>query len=202
MFRPVQRRPAGGRCFPPAGRSGPRFGGGARRPAVGAPALILHAVALTVIGLDWILALEPPFRSTAFGLWLGVTQLLAALAWCALLEPEPGGKRAADLAGLLLACALGAAYLGFAQYLVAWYGNLKPRADWYLPRQEMPWLLVEVVSIAASAVLPVVAMLPGVLRCRSRMRRVAPRPRRATLTGRQRRRARRRRSRRRRKSQN
>ena len=139
-------------------------GGGARRPAVGAPALILHAVALTLLGLDWILALEPPFRSTAFGMWLGVTQLLGALAWCALLEPEPGGKRAADLAGLLLACALGAAYLGFAQYLVAWYGNLKPRADWYLPRQAMPWLLLEGVSIATSAVLPLVGLLPGVLR--------------------------------------
>ncbi|MBL6458730.1 hypothetical protein JMJ55_25680 [Belnapia sp. T6] len=141
-------------------------GGGARRPGIGAPALILHAVAVTLLGLDWILALEPPFRSTAFPMWLGVTQVLAALAWAALLRPEPrGGQgKAGDLAGLLLAAALGAAYLGFAQYLVAWYGNLKPRADWYLPRQEMPWLLLELGAIAASALLPVLGLLPARLR--------------------------------------
>jgi hypothetical protein len=141
-------------------------GGGARRPAVGAPALIFHAVAVTILGLDWILSLEPPFRSTVFGATLGVTQLLAALAWAALLEPEPAGfrGRAGDLARLIMAAALGAIYLGFAQFLVAWYGNLPDKAAWFLRREALPWILLEGASVALTAILPVAALLPAVMR--------------------------------------
>ena len=38
-------------------------GSGARRPAVGAPALVFHGVAVTVLGLDWMLSLEPPISA-------------------------------------------------------------------------------------------------------------------------------------------
>jgi hypothetical protein len=133
---------------------------------VGAPALIFHAVAVTVIGVDWVLSLEPHFRSTVFGAALGVTQLLAALAWAALLEPEPQGFRgkAGDLARLMMAAALGAIYLGFAQFLVAWYGNLPDKAAWFLKREEPPWILLEGASVALSAVLPIAALLPAFLR--------------------------------------
>jgi hypothetical protein len=141
-------------------------GSGARRPAVGAPALIFHAFALTAIALDWILSFDPHFRSTAFAAELGVTQVLAAMAWCAVLEPEPAGTRgkAGDLAMLMIAAALGAMYLGFAQYLVAWYGNLPDKAEWFLRRQELPWVVLNVASILLSAVLPVAALLPGLMR--------------------------------------
>jgi hypothetical protein len=141
-------------------------GGGARRPAVGAPALIFHAVAVTMIGVDWVLSLEPHFRSTVFGAALGLSQLLAALAWAALLEPEPQGFRgkAGDLARLMMAAALGAIYLGFAQFLVAWYGNLPDKAEWFLKREALPWILLEGVSVALSAVLPIAALLPTVVR--------------------------------------
>lgn len=141
-------------------------GSGGRRPALGAPALIFHAVALTFMGLDWMLSLDPAFRSTAFAMWLGVVQVLAALAWCALLETEPAGTRgrAGDLAQLLIAAALGAAYLGFAQYLVDWYGNLPDKAAWYLAREALPWILLEAASLGLSAILPVVALLPAATR--------------------------------------
>jgi hypothetical protein len=141
-------------------------GSGARRPGVGAPALVFHAVAVTLFGVDWILSLEPPFRSTVFGASLGLTQLLAALAWVALLEPEPQGFRgkAGDLARLMMATALGAIYLGFAQFLVAWYGNLPDKARWFLQREELPWILLEGASVALSAILPVAALLPMVMR--------------------------------------
>lgn len=141
-------------------------GAGGRRPAVGAPALVFHAVAVTVFGLDWVLSLDPHSRSTAFGMWLGMVQVLAALAWCALLEPEPAGEKGkvGDLAQLLLAAALGAAYLGYAQYLVAWYGNLPEKAAWYLRREALPWLLLEAASLGLSALLPLLALLPAAAR--------------------------------------
>ena len=43
------------------------MGGGARRPGVGAAALVFHMVAITTFGLDWVLSIEPRFRSTVFG---------------------------------------------------------------------------------------------------------------------------------------
>ncbi|MCO6417961.1 hypothetical protein JYK14_17605 [Siccirubricoccus sp. KC 17139] len=141
-------------------------GSGARRPGLGAAALVFHAVALSALGLDWVLSLEPAFHSTAFGMWLGVLQLLAALAWCALLETEPAGTRgkAGDLAQMLMAAALGAAYLGFVQYLVVWYGNLPHKTEWYLERMALPWLPMEVASLGLAAILPVLALLPAVTR--------------------------------------
>ncbi|RYJ04503.1 MAG: hypothetical protein EON47_00010 [Acetobacteraceae bacterium] len=141
-------------------------GGRARRPAVGAPALIFHVVAVTILGVDWILSLEPPFRSTVFGASLGVTQLLAALAWAALLEPEPQGFRgkAGDLAQLIMAAAIGAIYLGFAQFLVSWYGNLPDKADWFLKREAPPWILLQGGTVALTALSPIAALLPAVMR--------------------------------------
>ncbi|NOG70013.1 hypothetical protein [Roseicella sp. DB1501] len=137
-----------------AGRAAPR-------PGLGAAALIFHGGAVSLLGLDWVLALDPGFRSSAFGMWLGVLQILSALAWCALLRAAPAGDagRAGDLARLLLAAALGAAYLGFAQYLVAWYGNLPEKAAWYLRREAWPWPLVEAGSLGLAAILPVLALL-------------------------------------------
>lgn len=141
-------------------------GGGARRPGVGAPALVFHGVAVTIFGLDWLLSLDPEFRSSAFAMAFGVTQLLAALAWTALLEPEPAGSRgkAGDLAKLLIATALGAVYLGFAEYLVVWYGNQPHKAAWYLRREVPPWILLEGAAIALAAILPVIPLLPADMR--------------------------------------
>lgn len=138
----------------------------ARRPWVGGAALVFHGFALTWFGLDWILSLTPGFRSTVFGGALGVSQLLAALGWAALLEPEPAGFRgkAGDLARLILAAALGAIYLGFAQFLVAWYGNLPDKAAWFLRREALPWIALEFASVALSAALPIAALLPQVTR--------------------------------------
>jgi hypothetical protein len=90
-----------------------------------------------------------------------VTQVLAALAWAAVLEPEPEGFRgkAGDLARLMMAAALGAVYLGFAQFLVAWYGNLPDKAAWYLHRQEMGWRGLDLAAILLTGILPFAVLI-------------------------------------------
>ncbi len=140
--------------------------GGARRPGLGGVALIFHAFAITAIGVDWVLSIEPHFRSTVFGAALAVSQVLAALAWCALLRPEPPGTVAAagDLARMIIAAALGAVYLGYAQFLVAWYGNLPDKAVWFLRREAAPWIWLEAASLLLTALLPIGALLPRWMR--------------------------------------
>lgn len=142
--------------------------GGVRR-FVAAGGLVFHFAATTLLSLDWLLSLDPRFQSTAFGMAALATQLLLALAWAATLRPEPAGEekgRAGDLAAMLLAAALGVLYLGFSQYLVAWYGDLPPKAEWFLLRGGLGWMLLEAFSITLSGLLPIGALLVAQLRQR------------------------------------
>ncbi|MBP0491411.1 hypothetical protein [Roseomonas indoligenes] len=140
-----------------------------RRPGAvaGGLGLAFHLGALTLISVDWMLSLEPRFFSTAFGLATFLLQLLAALAWAATLRPEQEGDdpgRAGDLAGLLFATALGSLYLGFAQFLVSWYGNLPEKAAWFLKREEGIWIWLQALALALAAALPLGAILLGRVR--------------------------------------
>ncbi|WP_198380175.1 hypothetical protein [Roseomonas sp. KE2513] len=142
---------------------------GGLRSVVAAGGLVFHLAATTLLSLDWLLSLDPRFQSTAFGMAALATQLLLALAWAATLRPEPAGEetgRAGDLAAMLLAAALGVLYLGFSQYLVAWYGDLPPKAEWFLMRGGLGWTLLEAASVTLSGLLPIGALLVAHLRRR------------------------------------
>ncbi len=120
---------------------------------VAALGLCFHAVAVSMVGMDWVVSATPRFVSTAFGTALAVTQMFAALAWVAVLRVVPAA-RAADLGALLLAATLGTLYLGFAQYLVIWYGNLPAQVPWYVARQASWWGWLDGAAVALSALLP------------------------------------------------
>lgn len=142
---------------------------GGLRSAVAAGGLVFHFAATTLLSLDWLLSLDPHFQSTAFGMAALATQLLLGLAWAATLRPEPPGEekgRAGDLAAMLLAAALGVLYLGFSQYLVAWYGDLPPKAEWFLRRGGAGWTLLEAASVTLCGILPIGALLVSHLRRR------------------------------------
>ena len=89
---------------------------------------------VTLIGYDWILALQPALTSTAFGAHVAVLFLLSALAFAALFSPLEPEKASKDVAGLIIACVLGTVYLGFMQFLIIWYGDLKDTTKFYLDR--------------------------------------------------------------------
>ena len=113
-------------------------------PAIG---LVCHAVAVTILAVDWILALAPGFGSTAAGLALAAQQIMTALGLAALAGPQ--GRACGDVAKLLLAAVLGLVYLGFMTYLVFWYGDLPVRAAWYSLRAHGPWFVVLLASLAS-----------------------------------------------------
>lgn len=130
---------------------------GAARTALGAVALLLHVVMLTALSVDWLLSIDPRYHSTAFALGLLVMQILAALAWAACLRPESGGGgtgAAGDLAGMLVAAALGTLYLTYTQYLTAWYGDLPDKASWFLLRRTAFWPWVLAAALLLSGLLP------------------------------------------------
>lgn len=131
---------------------------GPRAVLTAAIGLIFYGFCINLIGLDWILSLEPPFHSTSFGADLAFVQLASAFAWAALLMPAgiPPQTRA-DLGRLLLATLLGIAYINFIAVLVIWYGDLPGRVFWFVERG-WPWTLVAAFAFVCGSVLPIFSL--------------------------------------------
>jgi hypothetical protein len=142
-----------------------------RRQLIAGLGLVFHGLAISLVAVDWLLSIDPGFASSNFAADVAITQLLAALAWAALLQPEEDARAgpAADLAGLLLACVLGVLYLAYMQYVVSWYGGLPEKAAWYLRRGQGPWGWIALASFAFGALLPLLALLQRRVRRRPRL---------------------------------
>ncbi|RTL79495.1 MAG: hypothetical protein EKK29_20935 [Hyphomicrobiales bacterium] len=133
----------------------PRLSGG-RKMLIAAVGLAAHAFVIGLIGVDWILSLQPEFWSSSFGATLAFTQFAAALAWVAIVSPgERDTGARADIGGLLLATLLGLSYLNFIALLVIWYGNLPDRVFWFVFRERWPWTLVADLAFVLGAVIPI-----------------------------------------------
>ncbi|QGM44332.1 hypothetical protein [Methylocystis heyeri] len=118
--------------------------------------LAIHGLIIGLIGLDWILSLEPVFISTSFGATLAFTQLAAALAFAAIVAPESrDGVAVGDIGGLLLATLLGVVYLNFIAVLVIWYGDLPHKVLWLVRRDHWPWTLIAGLAFFLGAVFPI-----------------------------------------------
>jgi hypothetical protein len=121
--------------------------------------LAIHGLIIGIIGVDWILSLEPVFISTSFGATLAFTQLAAAFAWAVIISP---GRREntplADLGGLLLATLLGITYMNFIAVLVIWYGDLPHKVSWFVHRDHWPWTLVAGAAFVLGSVVPIFSL--------------------------------------------
>jgi hypothetical protein len=121
--------------------------------------LAIHGLLIGLIGLDWILSLEPVFISTSFGVTLAFTQLAAALAFAAIVSPQGRGSVAVgDIGGLLLATLLGLVYLNFIAVLVIWYGNLPHKVLWLVHRDHWPWTLIAGLAFFLGAIVPIFSL--------------------------------------------
>jgi hypothetical protein len=141
----------------------PRKVGNGRKYALG---LILHALAVSVFAIDWMLSIEPEFTSTIYALCEASAEVVGAFALAVLfvaarraVEIMPGGEEdvalSEDLANMLLGFVLTWIYLVFMQWIVVWGGDLPNEIHWYVLRatdcwQYLLWLLIAL-HIAAFA---------------------------------------------------
>ena len=115
-------------------------------------ALAFHGLAVSVVGVDWVLSILPSFTSSDFGMALAVQQLMAGFAFAALqARRRAPDDEAGDVSGLLLATLIGLTYLEFMSYLVIWYGDRPPLDAWYIPRVSPAWRGFVWVSLACEA---------------------------------------------------
>lgn len=125
-----------------------------------AAGLLFYAIIISAIPRDWFLSTEPPFASTSFGASVAVTQMMAALALTAILNPGRIERRSLpDLGGLLLALTLAITYIDFMAVLVIWYGDLPHKVFWFAQRIEEPWRAIAVAAFILASFLPVVLLL-------------------------------------------
>jgi hypothetical protein len=135
---------------------------------VAAIGLVFHCVIISLVSVDWVLSLEPPFISSSFGASMAITQLIAALAWAALRAPQAGDEEVTgDIGGLLLAFVLGITYVDFMAFLVMWYSDLPSRLFWFVQREGL-WSAIAVAAFVFGSAAPILALLLG--RVRNRIR--------------------------------
>jgi hypothetical protein len=155
-----------------------------RMQTISSAALVLHVLAMTSCGVDWLMSLTPHWSSTIYGFYLIVGQVVAALAFIIVVSVFLAGR--APLAGrfrtehfhdygkLLLAFIMIWAYFSVSQFLIIWSGNLPEETSWFMSRMKGGWKYFSLVLVGLHFVLPFVLLLSRNLkRDAARLSRVA-----------------------------
>jgi hypothetical protein len=139
------------------------------RPWVGPVGLIVLVFTLTLLADDWIGSLDPGWHSTGFALVWITGQAVAGLSLALLGGLASGAKPVAeateqrllgiDWGNLLLASLLAWWYVGFAQFLIIWSGNLPAEITWFTRRTAGPWFLAFPLLAVFSLLVPFLLLL-------------------------------------------
>jgi hypothetical protein len=134
--------------------------------AVGAAAvfLLVYVAVWSLVAIDLVMRLDPGWSSTLFPAYVFFTNMYAGIAAVNLAavvrrrppprEPALDGRRAADLAKLLLACSLIWLYLFWSQYFVIWYGNIPDEFRFVVDRTSGGWHVAATIVLACCVVGP------------------------------------------------
>ncbi len=160
-----------------------------RRMERAAPAaMILFALTTTFAAFDWLMAIEPHWFSSIFGVYffagsvVGGLSAMILFAWSVSsrgtvpFSPKqksgqyPSGSFTVehfhDLGKLLLGFVVFWGYMAFSQYLLIWYANIPEESVWYLARQTGDWRWVSVALLVAHLLIPFLGLLSrDVKRC-------------------------------------
>lgn len=150
-----------------------------RLQTLSAPGLIIYALSVTFMSIDWVMSLEPAWFSTIYGMIFVVTQLLSAMSLAVIaclffsdLKPisewlTPTALN--DMGNLLLTFTMLWAYLSFSQFLIIWSGNLPEEITWYLARARGDWAWIAVILIVFHFAVPFLLLLSRFVKRRVRL---------------------------------
>jgi len=133
--------------------------------------LVVYALTFSLASCDWIMALEPLWFSTIWGVYQfsGMMQAtLAVVIIAGLLLRRPGGPlhgiftddHLHDLGKLALAFSCFWMYIWFSQYMLIWYANIPEETTYFIARTNTAWGPIVVASIALNWVIPFLVLLP------------------------------------------
>lgn len=133
--------------------------------------LAIYAVTFSLASADWIMALDPMWFSTMWGVYNFSGMILAALAVVVILciqlsaagRPLHGvftTEHLHDLGKLLAGFSCFWMYIWFSQYMLIWYANIPEETSYFVTRTHGPWGPVVVVSIVLNWLIPFFVLLP------------------------------------------
>ncbi len=130
----------------------------------------VFAITISLAGVDWIMALEPLWFSTMWGVYqfsgLIMATLAAMIIACICLRrmgPLEGiftDEHLHDLGKLLMGFSCFWMYIWFSQYMLIWYSNIPEETSYFIPRLHGPWAPVVVGSLVLNWIIPFFALLP------------------------------------------
>jgi hypothetical protein len=110
---------------------------------------VIYAVTITFASIDWVMSLQPEFRSTIFGPLFASGQILSGQAVALIVlvwvvqNPGPADFVSSDvlndLGNMLLTFLVVWGYLAYFQLMLIWIGNLPYEISWYLLRSRGGW---------------------------------------------------------------
>jgi len=132
-----------------------------------APALgIVYCVVFTLLAFDLIMSLSPQWHSTLFGWWFFETAFWSSIAALAFVVVRmavllPAGNAFSrpelrhDVGKMVFAFSVFWIYLGFAQYIVIWYGDIPVETFFILVRfWHYPWAWISWIPVFFMWVFP------------------------------------------------
>jgi hypothetical protein len=136
---------------------------------ISAAGMLIYCAAISWAAFDWVMALEPNFFSTIFGMIFIVMSALAAMSFTIIvslflakhkpLSEVIDFKKFNDLGNILLTFVMLWAYLSFSQFLIIWAGNLQDENFWYTVRATGGWKWVALFIILFHFAVPFVLLL-------------------------------------------
>lgn len=142
--------------------------------------LPLFALAISMFSFDWLMPLDPEWRSTMYGVYVFAGSALAGLALIVLVArlavrgdrlAETGAAHAFSSGKLLLTFTMFWAYIGFGQFLIVWSADIPIESAWYQRRGAGGWAVVSGALVVGHFALPFAILLSN--RFKKSLRRVA-----------------------------
>lgn len=132
--------------------------------------ILIFALSYSFFSVDLLMALEPHWFSTMFGIYAfaGLFQsTLAAMIILAVYLMKKGMLKGFvdenhlhDLGKFLFAFTVFWAYIAFSQYMLIWYANMPEETIFFVPRSTGSWLMVSISLIIFKFIVPFLALLP------------------------------------------
>ncbi len=150
-------------------RQAPGNAASAAAVKISAVFLVVFAITWWLASVDWIMSLEPRWSSTVFGIYQFAGMFLGALAAVIVVvvwldyRGFFGGRltrdHLRDLGTLLFAFSSFWMYIWFCQYLLIWYVNIPEEAEYYVLRQQDPWLSLVIANLVLNWAVPFLVLL-------------------------------------------
>jgi hypothetical protein len=126
----------------------------------GAFSLVLILLTGTFWALDWVLSLDPHFKSTVFGLFFLISATLAGYGSAVfMLRSPPNPQALQDINNVHFTLIGTWLYLMFIQFQIIWSGNLPDEATWFVQRSHSSWKLIPWILIIFQCAIPLFSLL-------------------------------------------